>query len=203
MKKITLIVAIIFLQGCFNSNSSKAENKTNSITSSASSTKTTGKIKLPKSIKFGMSVEEVLKINPCDLKNEKISLKSNVVTLMCPLLPPEIKFETVSSLDVITNIAQFYFVNNKLRTVNTLITKNINYFENLIKTLKTILGPTEAGVSQDDINKFNANITPALFVGWKDGNQFVVVQAKNHNHSHQVWLNIFPDDFDWVNEIGD
>jgi len=144
------------------------------------------KVSLPANIVLGMSVEEILRLNPCPLSKvdtDQSSSEKDEIFLKCDRLSPAIKYErmlTLTSLltgekkeDRTYEMPTFVFRNNKLVSVDTFIGGYVEYHAAIFKSISDILGPPNQGVSEDDIRKFDARLIDGMYIGWKDGEQLV------------------------------
>lgn len=148
--------------------------------------KLTSKIKLPANLALGMSVEEVLRLNPCSLSKLETgqgTSETDEVLLKCDRLPPTLKYErliTLTSLltgevkeDRTFEMPTFIFKNNRLVSLETFIGGYVEYHAAIFKAISEVLGPPIQGVSEDDVRKFDAHLKDAMYFGWEDGNQTV------------------------------
>lgn len=207
MMKILLVITLIVAIGC-------NQSKNNLLQESSKDTQVplqkrqlikSSKIKLPGSLKFGMSVEEVLKINPCNLQKLVTPKKSNVISLMCKNLAPTITIKQANEFLKPIFIAELWFVNNKLRSIITRLTETpTDYFMIIVTEVRRILGLPQVGFSDDDARKFNSGVKNQLFVAWEDGNQGVIVNITSYpDGGKAASLNIFPAGFNFSEEVGE
>ena len=206
--KNIFLLSMLVLMSCTPFSKEKAEaSKENTILSNSQDRTfmNTSKIKLPANLKFGMSVEEVLKINPCDLQKLITPKKSNVISLMCKHLAPTIIIKQANEFLKPIFVAELWFVDNKLRSIVTRLTENPNdYFMIIVTEVKRILGLPQIGFSDDDARKFNSGVKNQLFVAWEDGNQGVIVNITSYpDGGKAASLNIFPSGFNFAEEIGE
>lgn len=148
--------------------------------------KITSKIKLPANLALGMSVEEVLRLNPCSLSKLETgqgTSETDEVFLKCDRLPPSLKYErliTLTSLltgevkeDRTFENPTFIFINNRLVGLDTFIGGYVEYHAAIFKAISEVLGPPIRGVSEDDVRKFDAHLIDGMYFRWQDGDQSV------------------------------
>ena len=167
-------------------------------------------VKLPKGMQYNMSLDQLLSNKICDFKDTKLrSYKnSNATMLMCSGVPAPFKFQSQTILNndlkvAPNNIIQVTFVKEKLRRVTFIIDGGTVNLKPLVESGKRTLGELSYGVTQEDLNKFNARVLNSLILGWEDKDQFITIHVLRDPRKNKVTtsLYMYPKDFDESNEI--